>query len=338
MTSSFEIPVEESVEVLKRVLPMMSSRNIPTIPQNYEVWYDYAKRENYRLNEEIENLIANGQTFDPEVCQQVYEKFYEEETREAGNIQGLVRNAVQTMLQELSGLGSDISHFSGVLDNCNESLSNDPQVDDLHQLVMELARETRQAYDRSKEVENSLHNMAGELTELRAQVDRLSRDSVTDALTGVANRRAFDDAMKQMTGEAQTQDTPLCLILADIDHFKSFNDTHGHVVGDSVLRFVAHEMAQCVKGKDLLARYGGEEFAVLLPNTPLSGAMKLGESIRAIIEHSVPEDDDGNSVDRVTVSLGVALYQPGEEVVEFIERADACLYTSKEQGRNRVTG
>jgi len=339
MPSLFEIPLDESVQVLKRVLPLMSQQRIPTIPQNYAVWYDYVTKKNDALAAEVETLIERGEGFDPDDCKTIYEKYFLAELHaEVDGIQGAVRFAVESVLQELGGLGDDINHFSEVLDNCGESLRKDPTPEDLQKLVVELAKETTRTKTRSQEVEGSLVNMAAELTDLRAQVDRLSRDSRTDALTGVANRRAFDESMKRMTAESEKEDSPLCLILADIDHFKSFNDTHGHLVGDNVLRFVAQEMEQCVKGRDLLARYGGEEFGVLLPNTPLDGAMMLAESIRAIIEAQRPKGIDGKPVDTVTVSLGVAQYVKGEDIPVFIERADACLYASKENGRNCATG
>ena len=127
--------------------------------------------------------------------------------------------------------------------------------------------------------------------------------------------------------------------MADIDRFKDFNDTYGHLVGDQVLRFVAQEMQQCVKGRDVLARYGGEEFAVLLPSTPLQGASMLAESIRVIIESQVVSNHSGKDArlrDHIAGRGSVSC--PARMRPAFIARADSCLYRSKDAGRNRVTG
>ena len=338
MPSLFDIPLDESVQILKRVLPLMSEQQVPTIPQNYAIWYDYVTEQNEELKADLESKIQSGKGFDSETCRTLYEKHYLAELHaEVDGIQGAVRHALESVLSEIGGLGDDITHFSEVLDSCGESLANDPTPEDLNNLVVELVRETARTKARSEEVEGSLHTMASELADLRSQVDRLSRDSRTDALTRVANRRAFDEALKRMARESQESGAPLCLILADIDHFKAFNDTHGHLVGDKVLRFVAQEMEQCVKGRDMLSRYGGEEFAILLPSTQVDGAVLLGESIRTIIEAQRVKNDRGEDLDKVTISMGIAQYVTGEDPLTFIERADECLYKSKENGRNRVT-
>lgn len=339
MATQFDVSLDESVQVLKQVLPLMSKQRVPTIPQNYAVWYDFVTKDNPELVGELENHMQQGDDFDARACRNIYEKYFLAEMRsEVTGIQGAVREAVESVLQELGGLGDDINHFSGVLDACGISLQQNPTAEDLNKLVVELVRETTRTKSRSMEVEGSLRAMGDELTELRVQVDRLSKDSRTDALTRIANRRAFDEAIKRMSGEAGKSNTPLCLILCDIDHFKDFNDKHGHVMGDRALHAVAQEMEQCVKGRDLLARYGGEEFAILLPSTPYQGAMMLADSIRSIVETQSMRNDEGEEIDRVSISLGVAEYAAGEELSDFVERADRCLYASKANGRNRTTG
>ena len=334
----FDVSLDESVAILKQVLPLMSQQRVPTIPQNYAVWYDYVSSPNGELRTEIQNHLDRENDFSADLCRQIYEKYFLDEIRaEVDGVQVAVREAVESAISELGALGEDISRFSTVLDSCGAKLKQDLTQDDLKGLVVELARETSITRERSAQVETSLQMMSEELTQLRAQVNALTRDSQTDALTGVSNRRAFDAAMDRLMTEAGSEDQPLCLIMADIDNFKSFNDTYGHLVGDQVLRFVAQEMQQCVKGRDVLARYGGEEFAVLLPSTPLDGARMLAESIRVIIESQVVSNHSGKTLDSVTISLGVAQFLPGEDAATFISRADACLYTSKGAGRNRVT-
>ena len=338
MPTHFDIGLDESVQVLKRVLPLMSQQRVPTIPENYAVWFDFVIDRNEGLRGEIESVLDSNGDFTADVCRKMYEKYFLHELHaEVDGIQDAMRETMSNVVQELADLGDDFGHFSDVLDECGDKLDHTQVKEDLQKIVVELARETRTARERSQEVEGSLQTMASELDELRSQVNRLSRDSVTDALTGVANRRAFDEAAVKMLRDADAGQGELSLILADIDHFKAFNDTHGHLVGDTVLRFVAQEMQRCVKGRDLLVRFGGEEFAALLPSTALVGAKMLANSLRTIIEAQTIKDDSGNDLQQVTISLGVAQYRRGEPIDDLIARADTCLYRSKEKGRNCVT-
>jgi diguanylate cyclase len=137
--------------------------------------------------------------------------------------------------------------------------------------------------------------------------------------------------------DATAADGPLSLLIADIDHFKKFNDTFGHQVGDKVLRTVGRSLKDGVKGRDTAARYGGEEFAVILPQTPMSGALAVAEQIRGgLAGRKLVDKRSGDDYGRVTLSIGAAEYRSGESAADLIGRADAALYRAKENGRNRV--
>lgn len=174
---------------------------------------------------------------------------------------------------------------------------------------------------------------------LESANDRLQRLATLDGLTQIANRRQFDICLQQEWLRLAREGQPLSLILCDIDYFKRYNDTYGHLAGDDCLRKVANALQQGIhRPADLLARYGGEEFAVILPNTGESGAMKVAENIREQV-NGLQIPHAGSQVNpRVTLSLGVATTIPTPDRVpaELIARSDRALYQAKEQGRDRA--
>ncbi len=171
--------------------------------------------------------------------------------------------------------------------------------------------------------------------------DQLEIMSVVDALTGVPNRRRFDEYLDQEWRRGIRNQYPLSLLMIDIDHFKSYNDTYGHQQGDECLRNVANEIQQHLRRpSDMTARYGGEEFAVVLPDTPLDAALALADRIRSGVENLFIEHKGSDSFGYITISVGAATKVPEEyqSMTNFIDAADKNLYTSKNGGRNRITG
>ena len=154
-----------------------------------------------------------------------------------------------------------------------------------------------------------------------------------DALTGIHNRHAMDEALNREIDLANRQSTPLSILILDADHFKNFNDTYGHAYGDEVLKTIADTIAATIRGSDQLFRFGGEEFVVLTSQTVSDGAHLLAERIRKNIE-AISQIDSINT--HTTVSLGVATLLKNETAKQFFERADAALYQAKENGRNRT--
>ncbi|BBN59780.1 sensor domain-containing diguanylate cyclase [Hydrogenovibrio marinus] len=176
-----------------------------------------------------------------------------------------------------------------------------------------------------------------------AELERLNtkfeRISTSDGLTGVLNRRAFDESMHKEWKRALRDDTELSLIIVDIDHFRNYNIGYGHLAGDDCLKVVANTLSKVVKrSSDIVARYGGEKFAILLPNTGLVDAIKLSERCRvSILDLKMPHESS-NVHSIVTVSLGVSTISPefDFDMLTFIEAADTCLYEAKSNGRNQV--
>jgi diguanylate cyclase len=184
----------------------------------------------------------------------------------------------------------------------------------------------------NSELQQRLEKAEQQLATQAAEIRAHETEARTDSLTAIANRRAFDDELKRRHSEFERKQSPCTLVLLDIDFFKKFNDTHGHQVGDEVLRSVAKVLkAQC-RDMDLPCRYGGEEFGVILPATDAVSACKVAERIRTAIEESTTTCA-GKTL-KVTCSVGLSEFRAGDDTDQMIRRADEALYASKKAGRN----
>lgn len=171
-----------------------------------------------------------------------------------------------------------------------------------------------------------------QLSESVERSRHLEREANTDALTGLLNRRWLDHSLPRFVARHMHGQKPLSVLLLDIDHFKRFNDEHGHAVGDAVLALVAQTVEKCLRPTDLAARYGGEELLVVLPETAFEGARTAAERVRvSICTLALPELDRS-----ISVSIGVASLSEGDSAESLVARADERLYLAKERGRNRV--
>jgi len=155
-----------------------------------------------------------------------------------------------------------------------------------------------------------------------------------DPLTGIGNRAAMDKAIEQEVDLASRHETPLSIIIVDIDHFKSINDTYGHITGDAVLKNITDCMVESMRRSDIIYRYGGEEFLILLRNTEQSGAKLLAERIRSSVEE-VNLNHGGGDI-KITVSAGLTAFKENEDIPSLFNRCDQALLQAKQQGRNRI--
>jgi diguanylate cyclase (GGDEF)-like protein len=173
------------------------------------------------------------------------------------------------------------------------------------------------------------------LARLASSERQLTLRALTDPLTGVFNRRTFLDLSGREEVRARRRGSLTSVLMMDIDHFKRINDSHGHPVGDQVIKALADNATKSLRPTDILARYGGEEFVVTLPETDAQVAERVAERLRASLQHLVIAIEGGTEV-RFTVSLGVATFATGVPLAAAIERADQALYRAKQNGRNRV--
>jgi diguanylate cyclase len=177
---------------------------------------------------------------------------------------------------------------------------------------------------------------ARELQALRARLTKAETDALLDPLTGLANRRGFERDVETLQ-RARGSLASCAVLFIDIDHFKSINDLHGHALGDHVLRTVGALIRESIKGRDIAARLGGEEFVVLLTDTTIAGAWVVGEQLRDATARCPLRRPDGLPIDRVTMSIGVAMANVDEAVGTLVERADAAMYRAKRSGRDCMT-
>ncbi len=207
------------------------------------------------------------------------------------------------------------------------------------EIFLELDRQRRLLARNSAELDRKVQELLAVKGQLEEANARLNELSLTDALTGLANRRCFQEALQTEWRRAMRNGHSLTLVMADIDSFKQFNDTYGHVAGDECLvRVAALVQSPLMRSSDLAARYGGEEFVVLLPGTDLDGGVHLAEEIRRAVAGLEIPNEGAAAGAHITMSFGVASVVPRLEIPELdlVCAADKALYMAKEGGRNRV--
>jgi len=237
----------------------------------------------------------------------------------------------QEALARLHELAADVAHDVGEHSNRVQEISDELSAgagQDADAVIDAVAR----LISTNEKMQHQLDSAEEKLQEQAEQIKSRTAEALTDALTQLANRRAFDDELARRGAEFERHGTPVCVMILDIDHFKKFNDTHGHQAGDEVLRGVADVLRQSSRSMDVVARYGGEEFAVILPATAVTDARPSANRVRKAIEEARFEFQGVEL--RVTTSVGLAQLMSGENPESMVKRSDEGLYKSKEAGRN----
>jgi len=326
--------------IAERAMAEMSRFNIPPTPDNYYVWYAYCSGENDALAKVIDSIIAQGGTFDETRCREIFHLFFspDQDAMAVSNTARAIQREVQRVLDFVADISSASNDYDATLKKVSGNLMGKLSVSEIRRLLDGLIEETEKVQATNERLKQELHDCTAEIAALRQNLTTARIESMTDSLTGLANRKLFDRTLRQAAAEYIETGAPLSVIICDVDHFKRFNDRWGHLLGDHVLKLIGSVLQKSVSDTDTAARFGGEEFIVLMRNTGLHDAVCLAEKIRADISaRKAKKRDTGETIGRITCSFGVASFRRGEPVSALVERADRALYEAKKTGRNRVT-
>jgi len=330
---------ERAQALAKTAIGLMAERAVEPSPENFELFFAYASGDNPAVSRLIGDMIAARKAFTPAVLDDLRKRFFSKARLEEAmdSVGESVAETLDAMRGKLEKAGRETVDYGKALSAATGQLGAVQTPQGVRKLVDGLINATRTMEDRTKALESELQSSSREVAELKSKLDDVRKESLTDPLTGVANRKAFDAELNSAIRQAQESDEPLSLLMCDIDHFKKFNDTFGHQTGDHVLRLVANCLSENVKGRDTAARYGGEEFAVIVRGTALEAAVRLADQIRGGVEcKKLVKKSTGDILGTITISIGAAELDATEAAPSLIQRADACLYAAKNAGRNCV--
>ena len=325
----------------KAALALMESHDIAPSPANYELFFSYAGGKNAALSRAVDAVLKAKKRFTRDVLDDLRQHVAKEHQPidQLDSLSKDVSAALGSIMVALETAGKDAAAYGKTLSSAISEMVGEPSPAAVRRLMDGLIGATHAMEARTKMLEDELHKSSAEVNELKTKLDDVRKESLTDPLTALANRKLFESALESAIKDVEDAGEEFALCMCDIDHFKVFNDTWGHQTGDQVLRLVGACLSENVKGRDTAARYGGEEFAVILRQTRLEHALNLANQIRGHVESKkLVKKSTGDILGTITISIGVAQYKPGEAAADLIRRADECLYAAKGAGRNRVMG
>ena len=329
---------QQSGEILRLALPLMARQEAAFHPLSYALWYEHVAGTNPSLSRLLEQrLSANAPLSESDVRRLYSRHISGRDAETAERAQGELRVLLTEAASSTASAGTQVGVFEETLQGQLQRLGPTADREEVRQAVAELLAGTQRVRGVTVQLSETLAACVREMSALSDRLDQAQSEALLDPLTGLKNRRGFERAVEQLE-EAGIGLAGAALLVVDIDDFKAVNDTHGHLLGDKVIRAVSHVVRSNIKGRDIAVRLGGDEFAVLLPDTALEGAAALAEKIRVLVAQGRIRRADGQEhVGQVTVSLGLAAAEPGEGLEALIERADEALYAAKRAGRNQVS-
>ncbi|MDF1607364.1 GGDEF domain-containing protein [Hoeflea sp. YIM 152468] len=318
------------------VLATMRRRGIAGLPRNYELVYEALNASNPALTRHFE---AMGPNPSQDELDALGKKVFPHHHR-TGIVEGAhdkISGELEGMLRLLKQEQSSMESYSKLLGEAYNRISSKStaSAEILNSVIGVLSNATGDTMEKGKVVVEHMVERAREMELVKLELDQYKRIANTDPLTRLSNRRAFDEMLSNIYNDHRSA-MYYSLIVADIDHFKKFNDTYGHPVGDRVLGVVAAVMKSVLRKDVFVSRTGGEEFAVVLQGTSLETTLEIAERLRNSVEATpLKNQKTGVNYGPITLSLGVCMASDAESAEELYNNADVALYTAKHSGRNR---
>jgi diguanylate cyclase len=328
----------KAAEYLRQALPLMSQNGVATNPINYAIWYEYVSGENLALVAAVDSMIEQKQAFDEESNDTLYRKFiFDDSIDSLERIHKDLGKLLANTMISVNEANEKAITAEGSLNSNSEKIQNAADLSEVTVVLNNIIKETRELASTSNLLKRKLHDTTSEIAVLRKELNKTRETAITDSLTGLLNRGAFDQKLGELLKLNQDESQLVSLLFMDLDNFKNINDNFGHLVGDKVIRFTAALIKQHISKHHIAARYGGEEVAIIMPDTSRQKAVFIAEKMREALSRSkLQRKESGETIGQVTISIGVSQLKQGDSFDDFVNRADKALYLAKENGRNCV--
>ncbi len=330
---------ERTIGYADRAVGHLKHDRVSPYPKAYEVWFVHLTGQNDELSKAINDIYEKYGRVSSGQIVHLHETFISEnhlgdKVDKMGGKINEEATFLQDVIKKCYGMSQD---FGKSLKQAAKDLEIDLDQHTLQKLIKRVSLETLAVEKQNEQLLEQLQVARAGIQRLHKDLEEVREETLLDQLTMIGNRRHFDRSLSQTLAECHLSDKSLCLIMADIDHFKNFNDTWGHQTGDQVLKLVALAVKGNVKTIDIPCRYGGEEFAIILPGTTLEQGKVIAERIRkTVAKRDVVKRSTGENLGRITISTGVSVLNSSDTPESLIHRADRCLYAAKKAGRNQV--